>query len=301
MTLFARREKPLTSPITSAFIMLGAALVALIVGAGLMSLMGANPIDGYRELVIGMAGTKQNIAESLLKATPLLIIGLGIAIAFTASIWNIGAEGQFYMGALFSTWLVLLLPDLPWYGLIPLAIIAAGVSGGIWGGIVGYLRARFGVNEIIVTVMMNYLAIFFVRFMVQGPLRETQTSGAGFPRTDPVPASVWLPRLIPHTRLHVGFIAALVLAERSIFCCATPRLAIACVPPARIKPRRCTPGLTSNASLFGAWYSAGRCPGWPAWLKCLGCITACSTEFHPVTASSALLSPCWGNGTPWGL
>lgn len=212
MTLLARREKPLTSPLTGAVIMLGAAVVALLVGGALMLLMGANPLVGYRELLFGMAGTRQNIAESLLKTTPLLIIALGISIAFTASIWNIGAEGQFYMGALFSTWLVLLLPDLAWYALLPLALIVAVVAGGLWGGIAGYLRARFNVNEIIVTVMMNYIAIFFIRFMVQGPLRETQTSGSGFPRTDPIPDSVWLPRIIPGTRLHAGFMAALILA-----------------------------------------------------------------------------------------
>jgi simple sugar transport system permease protein len=192
--------------------MLGAAVIALVVGAVLMILMGANPLIGYRELLFGMAGTRQNIAESLLKTTPLLIIALGISIAFTASIWNIGAEGQFYMGALFSTWLVLSLPGLPWYVLLPLALVAAAVAGGLWGGIAGYLRARFNVNEIIVTVMMNYIAIFFIRFMLQGPLRETQASGSGFPRTDPIPTSVWLPRIIPRTRLHTGFILALVLA-----------------------------------------------------------------------------------------
>jgi simple sugar transport system permease protein len=210
--LFARREKPLTSPLISGLIIVGAAAIALIAGAGLMWLMGADPLTGYRELLYGMAGTRQNIAESLLKTTPLLIIALGIAIAFTASIWNIGAEGQFYMGALFSTWTVLWLADLPGYLLLPLAIIAAAVAGGLWGGIAGYFRARFNVNEIIVTVMMNYIAIFFIRYIVQGPLRETQSSGAGFPRTDPIPDPVWLPRIISGTRLHAGFIAALILA-----------------------------------------------------------------------------------------
>jgi simple sugar transport system permease protein len=212
MTLFARREKPHTSPLAGILIVLSAALVALVVGAGLMSLMGANPLTGYGELLKGMAGTKQNIAESLLKTTPLLVIALGIAIAFTASVWNIGAEGQFYIGALFSTWCILSLPHLPWFALLPLAVIVAATAGGVWGGIVGYLRARFGMNEIIVTVMMNYVAVFFLRFMVQGPLRETQSSGVGFPRTDPLPDSIWLPKIIPGTRLHVGFLAALVLA-----------------------------------------------------------------------------------------
>lgn len=215
--LFARREKPLTSPIISGLIILGAALIALLVGAALMSLMGASPVAGYLELLYGMAGTQQNIAESLLKTTPLLIIALGIAIAFTASIWNIGAEGQFYTGALFSTWLVLWLSNLPAYLLLPLAMLAAAVAGGLWGGLAGYLRARFQVNEIIVTVMMNYIAIFVVRYMVQGPLRETQGSGVGFPRTDPIPEVVWLPRILPGTRLHVGFIGALLLAGAVYF------------------------------------------------------------------------------------
>jgi simple sugar transport system permease protein len=97
------------------------------------------------------------------------------------------------------------------------AIIAAMFGGGVWGGIAGYLRARFGVNEIIVTVMMNYIAIFFIRYMVQGPLRETTGSGVGFPRTDPVPEAVWLPRILPGTRLHVGFVVALLLAAGVYF------------------------------------------------------------------------------------
>ncbi len=212
MNLFTRRAKPLTSALANALIVAGAAFIALLVGSGLMALMEANPISGYRELFIGMAGTRQGVAESLLKTTPLLLIALGIAVAFTASVWNIGAEGQFYMGALFATWIVLFIPGWPWYTLLPLATLAALAGGGIWAGIAGYLRARWRVNEIIVTVMMNYIAIFFLRFMVQGPLRETQTSGSGFPRTDPIPDVVWLPRIIPQTRLHVGFIVALVLA-----------------------------------------------------------------------------------------
>jgi len=209
--LLAPREKPLTSPLAGALIVLGAAGIALLVGAVLMSLMGANPLIGYRELLSGMIGSKHSISEVLVKAAPLLIIGLGIAIAFNASIWNIGAEGQFYMGALFATWLALALSFLPGYILMPLSMLAALVAGGLWGGIVGYLRARFGINEIIVTVMMNYIALYIVKFMVQVPLREKLTSGIGFPRTDPIPEATWLPRILPGTRLHAGFILALVL------------------------------------------------------------------------------------------
>jgi general nucleoside transport system permease protein len=212
MALFTPREKPLTSPLMQAGIVLGAVALALLAGAGLMLLMGASPILGYRELALGMVGSKHSIAEALIKTTPLLIMGLGIAIAFQAGVWNIGAEGQFYMGALFCTGLVLALPGLPWWLLAPLAIAAALTGGAFWGGIVGYLRARFGINEIIVSVMLNYVAVYILQFAVQGPLRETKTLGVGFPRTDPLPEATWLPRILPGTRLHTGFLVALLLA-----------------------------------------------------------------------------------------
>lgn len=211
MNLFAPREKPLVSPFAYALIVAGAVVVALLIGALLMVIWGANPLDGYRELLLGIIGSKHSIAESLLKATPLVIISLGIAVAFSASVWNIGAEGQFYMGALFGTWVAVAFTDLPGYLLWPLTLLAATLAGALWGGFVGYLRARLSINEIIVTVMMNYIAAFFVQYMLASPLRETKSLGVGYPQTDAIPQSIWLPRILPGTRLHLGFIIALLL------------------------------------------------------------------------------------------
>ncbi|NUQ36485.1 MAG: ABC transporter permease [Caldilineales bacterium] len=211
MSLLVARERPLTSPLVYTLIVLGGALLALLLGAVLMALWGVSPLQGYRELFMGMFGSAHSISESLLKATPLIIISLGIAIAFSASAWNIGAEGQFYMGALAATACALVFSQAPGYLLWPLTLIVAMVVGGIWAALAGYLRARYGINEIIVTVMLNYIAMYFVQYMLASPLRETQARGVGYPQTDVIPQTIWLPRLAPGLRLHVGFLLAVAL------------------------------------------------------------------------------------------
>lgn len=211
MSLLTVRERPLTSPLIYALIVLGGALIAMLIGAGLMLLWGVSPVAGYRELLVGMFGSQHSISESLLKASPLIILSLGIALSFSASAWNIGAEGQFYMGALAAAAVALLLGTLPGFVLWPLTLIAAMLAGGLWAGIAGYLRARFGINEIIVTVMLNYVAMYFVQYMLAVPLRETQARGIGYPQTDVISQAIWLPRLAPGLRLHAGFLIALVL------------------------------------------------------------------------------------------
>jgi ABC-type uncharacterized transport system permease subunit len=217
LSLLVARERPLTSPLGYALIVLAGVVLALLLGAGLMLLWGTDPLAGYRELLWGMFGSRHSISESLLKATPLIITSLGIAVAFNASVWNIGAEGQFYMGALAATTCALLFSYLPGFVLWPLTLFAAICAGGLWASIAGYLRARFGINEIIVTVMLNYVAMYFVQYMLAVPLRETQSKGIGYPQTDVIARTIWLPRLVPGLRLHLGFLIALTLVALVYF------------------------------------------------------------------------------------
>jgi simple sugar transport system permease protein len=209
LSLLVRRDRPLGSPLAYGLIVLGGAALALLIGAGLMLLWGVNPASGYRELAWGMFGSRHNISESLLKATPLIIISMGMAIAFSASMWNIGAEGQFYMGALAAAACALAFAHLPGALLWPLTLLAAMLAGALWAGIAGFLRARFGINEIIVTVMLNYVAMYFVQYMLAVPMRETQARGIGYPQTDVITQTIWLPRLASGVRLHAGFLIAL--------------------------------------------------------------------------------------------
>ncbi len=183
-----------------------AVLSGLALGAILILSVGSHPLIAYRALFLGAFGNLNNLAETVAKTTPLLLIGLGVALALKASLWNIGAEGQFYAGALAATWVGVSLPGWPPLILLPLAMLAAFVAGGLWGGIPGTLRARYGVSEIIVTIMLNYVAIFAVSYVIHGPLRDPE---GYLPQSPPLEPGAHLPILLPATRLHAGILMSL--------------------------------------------------------------------------------------------
>ncbi len=149
------------------------------------------------------------LAAALARATPLLLTGLAVALAFRAGIWNIGAEGQFYAGAIAATWVGTRLGlDSPWTALVvvPAAAVAAGVA---WAAVPAWLRQRFGVLEVISTILLNFVAELLVSFLVQGPLQE---SAHTYPQSDPIAAAARLPALVPGSGLTWAFPAAVVLA-----------------------------------------------------------------------------------------
>ena len=148
------------------------------------------------------------VTEVLIKATPLIFIGVGLA-CFRCSIWNIGAEGQFYMGAVASTAVGIDLGALPKIVLVPLVLLAGASGGALWGMLAAYLKNRFGANEVVSTIMLNYIAIFITGYLVTGPMIETVGL---FAQTPKISENARLWRFLPPTRLHIGFIIAIVLA-----------------------------------------------------------------------------------------
>src|SRR5512136_1656086 len=192
-----------------------AVLFALVVGAVILLLLGVNPIEAYAAMITGAFGTTQGITQSIAKATPLLLVGLGICIAFRASVINIGAEGQIILGALAATWFSLAFrPSLPDALLVIGTLLAGFLAGAFWGFIPGILKARFGVNEILSTVMLNVVAAQVLLAMLKGPLMDTTgvTAGTYLPQSEQLPEAVWLAKLVPQTLLHTGAIFAVVLA-----------------------------------------------------------------------------------------
>ncbi|NJO06125.1 MAG: ABC transporter permease [Chloroflexaceae bacterium] len=163
---------------------------------------------------MGGFGSVSGITQTLAKATPLLLVGLGIAIAFRASMINIGGEGQIMAGAMASTMCALALRDLPGIVLLPLSALAGTLAGGFWAFIPGILKARLGANEILTTVMMNGIALQLTNFLLRGPMLDPAQIAAGtnIPQSEALPMHVWLPRLVPRTLFHAGFIVAIVLA-----------------------------------------------------------------------------------------
>ena len=157
----------------------------------------------------GAFGSPDAIFSSLLpRAIPLIIIGLGIGLAFRAGAFNIGAEGQFYAGAIVATWVGLALGGWPRAVAVPVVLITATLAGMAWAAVPALLRVRFGVLEVISTLLLNFVAEALVSWMVVGPLQEARHV---YPQSDPLPLAARLPQL-PGTRLHLGLALALLLA-----------------------------------------------------------------------------------------
>ncbi|HNB53900.1 MAG TPA: ABC transporter permease, partial [Anaerolineales bacterium] len=189
-----------------------ATLAALGVGAIMLLLLGANPLTGYAALLEGAFGSANALADTAVKATPLLLVGLGICIAFRSGVINIGGEGQMIMGALAATALGLSFPDAPGLVMVPAALLLGFLAGAVWGGIPGYLKARFNVNEILSTIMMNAIAVQFMNLLLRGVMIDPSQKGAAkIPQTMRLPQAFDLPRWIP-TRLHLGALIAVILA-----------------------------------------------------------------------------------------
>lgn len=147
--------------------------------------------------------------DTLVHATPLIIAGLAVSIAFKAGIWNIGADGQFIAGATTAAWIgVSASADIGWLAWL-LALAMGAIAGGIWAGIAGWLRSRFGVLEVISTIMLNFIATYGASYLVHGPLQEPTHV---FPQTSSIVSGAHMPMLIAGTRLHWGFVIALGLS-----------------------------------------------------------------------------------------
>lgn len=208
MELQITKRKVKKAPTFGVFTSVVAALMALVVSAFVMLFIGVNPIYAYWQLFYGAFGSLNNIADTLVKTTPILIAGIGLSISFRSNLTSIGAEGQMIMGGIFATVVGLYIAGIsPVIG-IPLVILAGFIGGGLFGAIPGYLKAKFGTSEIINTIMLNYVAIYFLSYLLDNPLRE---AGSFFPQSAAIVKSLWLPIVLPGTRLHMGFILALLL------------------------------------------------------------------------------------------
>ena len=186
-------------------------LLALVVSAFPLLWMRVNPFAAYKSIFIGSCGDIYGISETLVKAIPLMLCGLAVAFPLTANRWNIGAEGQFMMGAFGASVVALYLPQLPGAILLPLMVIGGFAAGAFWGWIPGVLNARFKISEIIVSLMLNYVALNWVAYLVYGPMRDRQ-GYSNFPFSPKFVKHAWFPRIIQGTRLHVGIVLAVLTA-----------------------------------------------------------------------------------------
>jgi len=194
----------------------GLLLLALALGGIVILLVGGNPWVVYRNMLVAAFGSKWGISDTLVKSTPLILATLGVSLAFRMRLWNIGAEGQLLVGALCTTGVALhaVAPTTPGFLALPLMVLAGFAGGAVWGCIPGWFKAQFGVNEIISSLMLNYVALSLLNFFVFGPWSER-----GFGQTPMLPRNSWMPRLtdfadmLPIVRgmtVHGGLLLALL-------------------------------------------------------------------------------------------
>jgi len=196
--------------------------LALLAGGIILELSGKDALDTYGVLFEWGLGTPRARANSLLAATPIIFTGLGTAIAFRAGIFNVGVEGSLYMGALFAAWVGFTFTDLPALPLIALAFAVGAVAGGLWGLVPGYLKARLRVDEVVTTIMLNYVAIEFTSYMVQsGPFFVPGMANA---MSKTVAEQAQLPQLVERSQLNASFILALLAVVVVIILMSRTRL-----------------------------------------------------------------------------
>ena len=179
--------------------------VALLLSAAMAALIGADPLRAIGALISGSVGSPASLAATLLGAVPLLFTGLGVMLAFRSGVFNIGAEGQLLVGALAAT--AVATRTGSWPGQAIVVIACGALAGALWAGIAAGLRAKREVNEVITTILLNFVALYLVSYAVDGPLKE---QAGAYPQSDAFPATAELWRLIPGTRIHAGMALGLI-------------------------------------------------------------------------------------------
>jgi len=201
-----RRLRPAESIRTA----LAAVGLTALAGAVLLTLGGYDPLAAGMAMVGGAFGSWGTfVSITLVRSVPLILTGLAVAFAFRAGVWNIGAEGQLYAGAIAAVWVGLAGSGLPGVVLVPLLLTAAGAAGALWAAVPAVMRSRLGTGEVITTILMNFVGIHVAAYAVHGPLQEPR---GVFPQTAPIAEAARLPLLLPGTRLHLGFGIAIALA-----------------------------------------------------------------------------------------
>lgn len=276
-----------------------AVALSLLFDAVLFAALGRNPLVALHTLIISPIDSVYGLSELALKAVPLLLIALGLAIGFRANVWNIGAEGQFTMGAIAGGGVALAVGGHGQIWVLPL-MAAAGMAGGLlWAAIPAFLRTRFNAHEILTSLMLDYVALNILGYLVHGPWRDPH--GFNFPQTRMFGPDAMLPPLIPHTRLHVGALAALamvplaaVLMRRTM---AGFRLRVVGLAPGAARYA----GFSANGAIWFTLLLSGALAGLAGLFEVAGPIGQLTPVISPGYGFAAIIVAFLGRLDPLGI
>lgn len=241
--------------------------LAFAITAGLILLAGKDPFQAYGHLVAGAFGSWDRIVVGLNKTTPYLLCAVGIALCFRGRVMNIGAEGQLALGGAAASAVALAAGGGPAWLVLPLALAAGAAGGAAWAGIGAGIRVLRGVNEVLVTLLMNFIALLLVAELLHGKMGE---EGAGFPQSPLFEATAWLPKLVPGTDLHLGIAIAVLAALAANYLLWKTTLGFSWRVAGASEPAARYAGIFPGRTVLGLMASAGAMAGLAGAIECLG-------------------------------
>jgi len=275
-----------------------AAAIGLAAGAMAILLAGGNPVAAFAALVDGALGSTHGWSEVAVKSCPLIITGLGVALAFRAGIWNIGAEGQLVAGALAAVWLgTRPLPIGAAIG-VPLALGAAAIGGGLLAALAAWLKSRRNVDEVISTIMLNFIVLGTIGYLVQGPLME---AAGRYPQSDAVLDFARLPRPFTGMRVHLGLLGALLLVPTASYVLFATRYGYV-VRAAGANPLAARiAGLPAQRATFAAFVASGALAGLAGGIEMTAVTHRMYESFSPGYGYTAIAVALLGRLHPAGV
>ena len=299
LKLEARPQPSRLMSLASPLLALG---VTVLIGVLLFIVLGKDPLRGLQVFFVEPVKNAYQLSELAIKATPLILIALGLAVCYRSNVWNIGAEGQFVLGALFAGWVAMQAgPETTWLGKgIVIIVLLAGVVGGmLWAGIVALLRDRFNANEILVSLMLVYVAEMLLSYLVYGPWKDPK--GYNFPQTITFLADTRIPRLVPNLRAHIGvLIAAVAVGVFWLFLFRTYRgfaLQVGGLAPAAARYA----GFSSRRALWTALLISGGMAGLAGGLEAAGPLGQLSPHVPAGYGFAAIIVAYVGRLHPVGI
>ena len=276
-----------------------AAALCVLCGSGLFVFLGLEPVVVFRTFFVSPFRDLYSIGELSLKVAPLALCATGLAIGFRANVWNIGAEGQLIAGAIAGGGLGLAFPDTASAWLLPAMFLAGALGGMAWAAIPAFLKVRFDTNEILVTLMLTYVAGLLLSYMVYGPWRAP--SGYGWPESEPLHAAARLPRLLEGTRLNLGIVIALVVALASWLFVARSHVAYQ-MQVAGIAPRAARyGGFERSRMIWIGLLAGGACAGLAGVVEAAGTIGKLRETVSPGYGFAAIIVAFIGRLHPGGI
>ena len=265
MKIFERRVSPADSPLAMTAAMVIAVLVAMLITSLLFSLYKANPLQAYFALFHEPFASWRGFGYTLVRTAPLTLIALGTIVSWRSGFGYLGFEGCFVIGAAATTWLALSM-TVPFWMFLLLALLFSFSAGAAWAGVVALIRARFGGNEVLISLMMNYVAILLVQYLVSGPMRAP----GGVPETALLPRATWLPFILPGTRAHAGILLALLATVLVWVLLRKTRIGYELVVSGFSPPAARFGGINVGRHLVFAAFCAGGLGAWAGMVEVLG-------------------------------